>query len=165
MVTVFRGTAGNGSKVPDHETVGPRGSQIDIDEVQRGSSEMESLLNIAGRSSGPGALVDKCKNALECFAASSEEVADRKRTEDILAERTVALATLGELASEIAHELNNPLAAVMTFAHLLKSQDLPGGVGEDVDKIFTEAQRAAKVVHNLLAFARRHEPEKEYTDV
>lgn len=99
------------------------------------------------------------------YTEISKEIADRKRTEEILAERTAALATLGELASEIAHELNNPLAAVMTFAHLLKSQQLPGGVGDDVDKIFTEAQRAAKVVHNLLAFARRHEPEKDYVNL
>ena len=95
----------------------------------------------------------------------SAEVADRKRTEEMLAERTAALAAVGELAAEIAHELNNPLAAVMTFAHLLKSQELPGAVGEDVDKIFTEAQRAARVVHNLLAFARKNEPEKRYVDV
>lgn len=101
----------------------------------------------------------------QSYTELSKEVADRKRTEKILAERTAALASVGELASEIAHELNNPLAAVMTFAHLLKSQDLPGGVGEDVDKIFTESQRAARVVHNLLAFARRHEPEKRYVDV
>ena len=95
----------------------------------------------------------------------STEVADRKRTEELLAERTAALAAVGELAAEIAHELNNPLAAVMTFAHLLKSQDLPGGVGDDVDKIFTEAQRAAKVVHSLLAFARRQDTEKTHVDV
>ena len=101
----------------------------------------------------------------QSYTDLTKEVADRKRTEEILAERTATLATLGELASEIAHELNNPLAAVMTFAHLLKSQDLPGGVGEDVAKIFSEAQRAAKVVQNLLAFARRHEPEMVYTDV
>ena len=101
----------------------------------------------------------------QSYTELSKEVADRKRTEEILAERTAALASVGELASEIAHELNNPLAAVMTFAHLLKSQELPGAVGEDVEKIFTEAQRAARVVHNLLAFARRHEPEKRYVDV
>ena len=101
----------------------------------------------------------------QSYTDLSKEVADRKRTEEILAERTAALASVGELAAEIAHELNNPLAAVMTFAHLLKSQDLPGGVGEDVDKIFTESQRAARVVQNLLAFARRHEPEKRYVDV
>jgi len=101
----------------------------------------------------------------QSYTELSREVADRKRTEEVLAERTAALATLGELASEIAHELNNPLAAVMTFAHLLKSQELPGVAGEDVEKIFTEAQRAAKVVHNLLAFARRNEPDKAYADV
>ena len=108
---------------------------------------------------------DLVESIQQSYTKLSTEVAGRKRTEEILAERTAALATLGELASEIAHELNNPLAAVMTFAHLLKSQDLPGGVGEDVEKIFTEAQRAARVVHNLLAFARRHEPEKRYVDL
>ncbi|MEE8465462.1 MAG: response regulator, partial [Dehalococcoidia bacterium] len=81
----------------------------------------------------------------QSYTELSKEVADRKRTEVILAERTAALAKLGELASEIAHELNNPLAAVMTFAHLLKGEELPGRVGEDVDKIYTEAERAAKV--------------------
>ena len=69
----------------------------------------------------------------QSYTELSKEVADRKRTEEILAERTAALASVGELASEIAHELNNPLAAVMTFAHLLKSQNLPGSVGEDVE--------------------------------
>ena len=98
------------------------------------------------------------------FRGFDRDVTQRNAAEMSL-QKASQLATLGELASEIAHELNNPLAAVMTFAHLLKSQDLPGGVGEDVEKIFTEAQRAAKVVHNLLAFARRHEPEKGYVDV
>lgn len=102
-----------------------------------------------------------------CFAGFrgvDRDVTQRKAAEVSL-QKASQLATLGELASGIAHELNNPLAAVMTFAHLLKSQELPAGVGDDVDKIFTEAQRAAKVVHNLLAFARRHEPEKEFSDV
>jgi len=98
------------------------------------------------------------------FRGVDRDVTQRKLAEVSL-QNASKLATLGELASEIAHELNNPLAAVMTFAHLLKSQDLPGGVGEDVEKIFTEAQRAARVVHNLLAFARRHEPEKRYVDL
>lgn len=98
------------------------------------------------------------------YRGVDRDVTERKKAEESLQE-SAQLATLGELASGIAHELNNPLAAVMTFAHLLKSQDLPGGVGEDVDKIFTESQRAARVVHNLLAFARRHEPEKRYVDV
>ncbi|NQW23968.1 MAG: GAF domain-containing protein [SAR202 cluster bacterium] len=102
-----------------------------------------------------------------CFAGFrgvDRDVTERKAAEVSL-QKASQLATVGELASGIAHELNNPLAAVMTFAHLLKSQDLPGGVGEDVEKIYTEAQRAARVVHNLLAFARRHEPEKMYVDV
>ena len=150
MVATYPGIAGvTGSRAPARGTEG-----------RRKSEEMGPLVNNAIIVGGFGGPVDKCTNVL-----TSKEVADRKRTEEILAERTAALATLGELASEIAHELNNPLAAVMTFAHLLRSQELPGVVGEDVEKIYKEAQRAAKVVQNLLAFARRHEPEKAYTDV
>ena len=108
---------------------------------------------------------DLVESIQQSYIELRKEVADRERTEEILAERTAALASVGELASEIAHELNNPLAAVMTFAHLLKTEDLPGGVGEDVEKIYTEAARAARVVQNLLAFARRHEPEKRYVDL
>ena len=131
--------------------------------AQRGKTE-RALLECEARSRSL-AESNKVESIQQSYTELSREVADRKRTEEVLAERTAALATLGELASEIAHELNNPLAAVMTFAHLLKSQELPGVAGEDVEKIFTEAQRAAKVVHNLLAFARRNEPDKAYADV
>ena len=95
----------------------------------------------------------------------SSEVSERNRMEEALAERNAALVSVGELAAGIAHELNNPLGAVMTFAHLLMMQDLPGPIAEDVGKIFSEAQRAAKVVQNILSFAREHETEKRYIDV
>ncbi|MBC8280910.1 MAG: PAS domain S-box protein [Chloroflexi bacterium] len=98
------------------------------------------------------------------FRGVDRDVTERKSAE-ITLQNNFQMATLGELASGIAHELNNPLAAVMTFAHLLKSEDLPESVEDDVDKIFAESQRAARVVHNLLAFARRHEPEKKYVDI
>ena len=55
---------------------------------------------------------DLVESIQQSYTELSKEVADRKRTEEMLAERTAALAALGELASEIAHELNNPLASV-----------------------------------------------------
>ncbi|MEE8471260.1 MAG: PAS domain S-box protein [Dehalococcoidia bacterium] len=71
------------------------------------------------------------------------------------------LAAVGELAAGVAHELNNPLAAVQAFAQFLTSrQDLNEAVRSDVETIYKEAQRATRITSNLLSFARRHKPEK-----
>lgn len=78
---------------------------------------------------------------------------------------TSKLASIGELASGVAHELNNSLTCVMGYAQLLvDSKDVPPGVKSDLDKIYQESQRAAKIVQNLLSFARRRKPEKSYFD-
>ncbi|MEE8374493.1 MAG: PAS domain S-box protein, partial [Dehalococcoidia bacterium] len=71
------------------------------------------------------------------------------------------LAAVGELAAGVAHELNNPLTAVQGFAELLTSrQDLDESMQSDVETIYREAKRAAKITSNLLSFARKHNPEK-----
>jgi PAS domain S-box-containing protein len=87
-----------------------------------------------------------------------EEERERLEEELLLAGR---LAAVGELAAGVAHELNNPLAAIQGFAQLLtKSNDLKEATKKDLNTIFREAQRAARITQNLLSFARRHEPEK-----
>jgi len=71
------------------------------------------------------------------------------------------LAAVGQLAAGVAHELNNPLAAVQGLAQFLATRkDLDASVREDVDTIFREAQRASRITGNLLSFARKHSPEK-----
>jgi PAS domain S-box-containing protein len=71
------------------------------------------------------------------------------------------LAAVGELAAGVAHELNNPIAAIKGFAQFLKARkDLDETIRKDLDTIYRESQRAAKITQNLLSFARRHEPEK-----
>jgi len=71
------------------------------------------------------------------------------------------LATVGQLAAGVAHELNNPLSAVQAFAQLLADRDdLDETVKSDVETIYKEIQRAIKITSNLLSFARRHKPEK-----
>jgi PAS domain S-box-containing protein len=78
---------------------------------------------------------------------------------------TSKLASIGELASGVAHELNNPLTSVMGYAQLLvDSRNVPPEVKSDLNKIYQESQRAAKIVQNLLSFARRRKPEKSYFD-
>ena len=76
------------------------------------------------------------------------------------------LAAVGELAAGVAHEVNNPLTAVQAFAELLVSDpDLDGRVKEDIEVIYSQAQRAAKITSNLLSFARRHRPEKRLVSI
>jgi two-component system NtrC family sensor kinase len=94
------------------------------------------------------------------------DISERKKVEDqkqrmeqqlLLSGR---LAAVGELAAGVAHELNNPLAAVQGFAQLLASrEDLEESIREDVDTIHREAKRASKITTNLLSFARKHDPE------
>ncbi len=79
---------------------------------------------------------------------------------------TGRLAAVGELAAGVAHELNNPLAAVQAFAQLLSGkEDLDQTTKGDVKTIYMEAQRATRITGNLLSFARRHKPEKWLVDI
>ena len=88
---------------------------------------------------------------------------ERKRQERLYL--TDRLASVGEMASGIAHELNNPLTSVIGLSELLTEESLPEEIREDVTAINQEAQRAATIVRNLLTFARRHAPTRDDVQV
>ena len=71
------------------------------------------------------------------------------------------LSAVGELASGVAHEINNPLTTILGQAQLLLGRsDVPLPVRERVEMMADEASRAARIVQNLLLFARHYPPEQ-----
>lgn len=68
------------------------------------------------------------------------------------------LSAIGQLIAGVAHDLNNPLTSVVGFADFLaESPDAPPRIREPLRVVQQEAQRASKIVKNLLSFARRQE--------
>jgi PAS domain S-box-containing protein len=78
---------------------------------------------------------------------------------------THRLASVGEMASGIAHELNNPLTGIIGLSELLVNEDVPDEIKEDLTAINSEAKRAAVVVKNMLSFARKHSSVKQPVQV
>jgi len=75
------------------------------------------------------------------------------------------LASVGEMASGIAHEINNPLTGVIGFADLLMKKDIPEDVRKYVQTIHDGAQRVAGIVSRLLTFARQEKPSRDSADI
>jgi C4-dicarboxylate-specific signal transduction histidine kinase len=71
------------------------------------------------------------------------------------------LAAVGQLISGVAHELNNPLTAILGYSQLLTSSGQVGPLAIGyTEKIYKQAQRTHRIVQNLLSFARQHKPER-----
>lgn len=79
--------------------------------------------------------------------------------------QTEKMAAVGQLVSGIAHELNNPLTAIMGYAQLLLGHGLAPAQLSDAKKVFQEAERARRIVKNLLYFARESTPERTGVDI
>ena len=79
---------------------------------------------------------------------------------------TDRLSAVGELVAGVAHEVNNPLSSISAFAQLmLRDGGLTSNQREAVEIIKSETVRASQVVKDLLAFARRREPQHELVDL
>jgi len=96
----------------------------------------------------------------DVLVSISDMTEERQKQESMYL--TDRLVSVGEMASGIAHELNNPLTSVVALSQIVANQDLPKDVKEDVLAINNEAQRAATVVRNMLSFARKHVPERQF---
>ncbi len=80
--------------------------------------------------------------------------------------RAEKLASIGRLAAGVAHEINNPLTGVLTFAHLLRQKPhMDAEDQQDLDLIIHETTRAAEIVRGLLDFARERPTTMEPLDL
>jgi signal transduction histidine kinase/CheY-like chemotaxis protein len=97
----------------------------------------------------------------------SERNEEKRQREELEARARLAshLASVGEMASGIAHEINNPLTAVIGYSELLATYPLPDETRETVELILQGANRVAAIVRRLLTFARQQKPERAAVDL
>jgi len=100
------------------------------------------------------------------------DVSERKKlddeTRDIYHQLLQAekMAALGQTISGVAHELNNPLATIISWAERLQQRaGLEEPIRRGLETIFSESERAARIVRNLLTFARKRQTTRAMVDV
>lgn len=89
---------------------------------------------------------------------------DLRRTQEQLLQ-SEKMSAVGQLIAGVAHELNNPLTAILGYAQLLESEGLSERANDFVTKLFKQAQRTHRVVQNLLSFARERKSHKQEVDI
>ncbi len=106
--------------------------------------------------------IDQLKKALFKLSSTNEQLA---MVQEAL-RQSEKLASMGQLAAGIAHEINNPLGVVLLYAHLLLDQYAGSpDLKDDLNMIATQADRCKKIVAGLLNFARQNRVERQPVSV
>ncbi len=104
-------------------------------------------------------------NEVKGFVVNGRDITDRKQFEQQLIQ-SEKLSSIGTFISGIAHELNNPLTAILGYSEtLMDNENLPQKVKDDLEIISKQSKRTAKIVHELLKYSRTHKEGKVNLDV
>src|SRR5438270_118954 len=113
------------------------------------------------------AFADQTALALEnarLYATAQESLARLRETQAQLVQ-AAKMSALGQLVSGVAHELNNPLSVIIGYGQLLLARDVPATLKRPLELMVTQGDRMAKIVRNLLYFARQRPPERSAVDI
>jgi|GEM_PF-643786 len=174
---MFHLTASAATGKPFSELIAPRARA----QVEALLAQSDDPLNRPGPPSlFPGLRPDGTEAPLECSVSTrrladslmrivvlndvSERLAAEAEREQLTSRlaQSLRMEAVGRLVSGVAHELNNPLAAILTFSEDLLREPAPGLPTEPLVVIRDQAQRARAIVRDLLAFVRRREERREH---
>jgi signal transduction histidine kinase len=156
--------------------VDPQAREAFIDRLSRDRSLTDYLLRLR-RADRAAMWVEVTAHAerdgdMMRVEALMRDVSERKRLEDQARDlyhqllQAEKLAALGQTISGVAHELNNPLATILTWAERLAAQKpTDDQTRRGLDAILAESERAARIVRNLLTFARKRHTTRAMVDV
>jgi signal transduction histidine kinase/CheY-like chemotaxis protein len=155
--------------------VDPQARDGFIDRLERDRSVTDYLLRLRRADRTPiwvevTARADLAEQGLR-IEALMRDVSERKRLEDQARDlyhqllQAEKLAALGQTISGVAHELNNPLATILTWAERLSQRSVDDQTRRGLETILSESERAAKIVRNLLTFARKRHTTRAMVDL
>ncbi len=124
---------------------------------KKDGTPVDVLLTVVARRDGDGNVIG--------LQGTVKDVTQMKRLELQLVQ-SEKLSGLGTMISGVAHELNNPLTAIMGNAELLlRDSTIPRNIVNALEVIYKESDRAARIVSGLLTFAREHRSERRTINI
>lgn len=144
--------------------------------IMRAKDKVVGVLGISSRSGLPFSETDQSLmvaigrqlattiEKVRLYEETTRAYEDLQRTQEQLLQ-SEKMSAVGQLISGVAHELNNPLTAILGYAQLLENESLSERSRDFVQKLFKQAQRTQRLVQNLLSFARQRKPLKVQVDI